>query len=206
MDDKIQADYCTLRSPSVCAGCELADSLMCRFEVKDLARFLIAFLPLGIIVVIGMIRAGYAIYLLGWAAYWLFFFFIWEARVLCRHCPYWAEESRTLHCHANYGVIKVWKHDPRPMNTAEKFQFLIGALILMGYPFIFLLLGGEYLLAGVGIIGASAFVVYLKNRACTRCIHFSCPLNSVPKNIVDGYLLKNRIMLEAWEVDGYKMG
>ena len=117
---KQQAEYCTNRSVSECTGCDLADSLMCRFESKDLLRFLIAFIPFGIAVVAGMVRAGFAIFLLGWAAYWLFFFFIWEARVLCRHCPYWAEEGRILHCHANYGVLKIWKHDPGPMNIFEK--------------------------------------------------------------------------------------
>ena len=34
----------------------------------------------------------------------------------CSHCPYWAEEGNVLHCHANYGVFKIWKFNPKPMS------------------------------------------------------------------------------------------
>jgi hypothetical protein len=61
---------------------------MCRFEAKDMLHFIMLFLPFGLTAIAGAIRAGYGWYLLGWLAYSLFFFFVWEARVLCRHCPY----------------------------------------------------------------------------------------------------------------------
>jgi hypothetical protein len=203
--DTHKVDYCTLRSSSECVACDIANSLMCRFELKDLVIFLLAFLPFGVAVVAGMVRAGYGIFLLGWAAYWIFFFFVWEARVLCRHCPYWAEDSRILYCHANYGVFKMWKHDPRPMNASEKLQFIVGAFIFIGYPFLFLCLGREYILALVAMAGLIASGANLKMNTCTRCINFSCPLNSVPKSVVDQYLLKNPTMLKAWESKGYKI-
>jgi hypothetical protein len=53
---------------------------------------------------------------LGWLAIWFLFFFVLEGRVLCSHCPYWAKESRVLHCHANYGVIKLSKERLRPLH------------------------------------------------------------------------------------------
>ena len=61
----------------------------------------------------------------------LFFFFVWEARILCSHCPYWAEEGRILHCHANYGVIKIWRYHPEPMSKFEQVQFIVGVLIFL---------------------------------------------------------------------------
>jgi hypothetical protein len=36
-------------------------------------------------------------------------------------------------------------------------------------------------------------------------VNFSCPLNNVPKELVDAYLVKNLIMKEAWEASGYKL-
>ena len=178
---------------------------MCRFNSKDLIRFVLLFLPFAIAVVAGMVRTGYGIFLLGWAVYGIFFFFVWEARVLCRHCPYWGEKSLILHCHANYGVIKIWKHDPSPMSMFEKAQFIIGALIFIGYPIGFLILGRDYVLALVAGSVSILSAVWLKRNACTRCINFSCPMNSVPKILVDQYLLRNPVILSAWESTGYNL-
>ena len=48
------------------------------------------------------------------------------------------------HCHANYGVIKIWKYRPGPMSRFEQVQFVIGALLLDRFSIsIFLLLGRE---------------------------------------------------------------
>ena len=123
--------------------------------------------------------------------------------MLCRHCPYWAGESGVLHCPANYGVIKIWRYEPGPMNTAEKIQFIVGALLLIACPFPFLLLGGEYLLAGVGAGAVVAGVVILRRNVCSRCINFSCPMNRVPGQLVDVYLRRNPQMRATWEAKGH---
>ena len=143
---------------------------MCRFDWRDLINFLLIVLPFAAVSIYGMIRGGYGWVLLPWLAYALLFFFLWEARVLCRHCPYWAREGGTLQCPANYGVIQIWRYEPGPMNTAEKIQFIVGALLLIAYPFPFLLLGGEYLPAGVGAGAVIAGVVILRRNVCSRCI------------------------------------
>jgi hypothetical protein len=95
---------------------------MCRLDYRDMATFFMTVLPFAVTVVGGAIRAGYGRHLLLWLAYSLFFFFVWEARVLCRHCPFWAEDSGVLHCHANAGVIKLWAYRPGPMSGAEQVQ------------------------------------------------------------------------------------
>ncbi|MDP8227300.1 MAG: hypothetical protein P9L89_06655 [Candidatus Celaenobacter polaris] len=47
------------------------------------------------------------------------------------------------------------------------------------------------------------FIAALKNGFCSRCVNFSCGLNTVPKEYVDVYLKKNDVMREAWEKSGY---
>jgi hypothetical protein len=125
---------------------------------------------------------------------------------LCRHCPYWAENSAILHCHANSGVIKLWKYEPGPLSRAEKIQFILGALIFIAFPFPFLMLGGEFLLAVIGLSSATSAVYLLWKFTCSRCINFSCPLNTVPKHLVDTYLKQNPEIRFAWEMKGWVMG
>jgi hypothetical protein len=199
-------ELCTWCDAAECRDCTLADDLMCRFKPDDLAGFLLGFLPLGIAVVAGMIRAGYGWYLLGWLAYWIVFFFVWEARVLCSHCPYWAEEGRILHCHANYGVVKIWRYRPGPMSKVEKAQFIIGAALFGIYPFVFMILGGQYVLVLVALAAAASAAYNLRKHGCTRCINFSCPVNRVPKPVIDAYLRRNPVMRRAWEASGYRLG
>lgn len=171
---------------------------MCRYEARDTAHFFMLALPFFVTSIGGVIQSGYGWWLLGWLAYALFFFFVWEGRVLCSHCPYWAEHGHVLHCHANYGVIKLWKYRPGPMSRSEGVQFLIGALLLLVYPLVFLVVGRAYLLAVIGLVSAASASYLLGRNICTRCINFSCPLNGVPKEIVDTYLARNPVMHQAW--------
>lgn len=166
---------------------------------RDLHHFFMLALPYFVTAIAGVIVAGYGWFLLGWLTYALIFFFGWEARVLCSHCPYWAEPSRVLHCHANYGVIKFWKYRPDPMSYPEKIQFAVGALALIVYPIVFLFLGREFLLASIAIISSVSWAYLLRRNVCTRCINFSCPMNAVPLALVDAYLLRNPVIRQAWE-------
>ena len=198
-------DLCTHRAVEECAGCEILGSLMCRFEIGDLVGFFVGFLPFGIAVVAGMILASYGWWLLGWLAIWILFFFGVEGRVLCSHCPFWAEEGRVLHCHANYGVIKFWQFRPGPMSRLEKWGFGAGAAVFGFFPIVFLILGGQWLLLAIALSGIASSVLNLRRNACVRCINFSCPANAVPKPLVDAYLRRNPVMRQAWEASGYRL-
>ena len=178
---------------------------MCRFDAKDMLHFFMMILPFGVAAIAGTIAAGYGWYLWLWLGYSLFFFFVWEARVLCRHCPFWAEQSGMLRCHANYGVFKIWRYEPGPMSRSEKIQFSIGALAWVVFPFPGMLLGGQYLLAFIGACAAFSGGFLLKSDVCSRCVNFSCPMNAVPKAIVDVYLGRNPQMRAAWESTGYRL-
>jgi hypothetical protein len=196
---------CTWQDLSRCADCPIDGTLNCRFDWSDLLYFLAGFLPPAIAVIAGMMRGGFGRYLVGWVGFMLFFFFVWEARILCSHCPYWAEDGRVLHCLANYGVIKIWPYHPEPMSTSEKVQFLVGAGIIVLYPFPFLIIGGQYILALIVLAGVVSFAFSVKKHVCTRCVNFSCPANGVQKEIVDAYLRRNLVMQRAWEESGYQI-
>lgn len=195
---------CFTQPDAQCRDCLLKNRLMCRFDREDMLNFFMIVFPYAVTVIAGTIRAGFGLYLLLWLAYSLFFFFIWEARILCRHCPFWAEDTRVLHCHANYGVVKIWKYTPFPMSSSEKAQFILGALLWLGFPLPFLLLGHEYLLTLTGLSAAVSGVFLLRKNVCSRCINFSCPLNSVPKILLDDYLNRNPRMRSAWLKSGYQ--
>jgi hypothetical protein len=175
----------------ICQDCSLNTHLMCRYERRDTLHFFMIVLPFFVSSVGGVITAGYGWWLLGWLGYMLFFFFVWEARVLCSHCPYWAAEGRILHCHANYGVIKLWRYHPEPMSRSEQVQFILGGLIFLLYPMVFTVIGGAYLLAGIELVSAVSFGYLLYRNICSRCVNFSCPLNNVPAEVVKAYREKN---------------
>jgi len=199
-------DICTWWDEAACEGCPLSERLKCRFDRGDLLHFLGMTGCVGIPAVLGMVRGGYGWYLLGWAAIWLVFFGLWEIRILCSHCPYYAERGATLHCIANYGCPKVWRYHPEPISTPEKIQLMIGFVLVAGYPFPFLILGRQFSMALVALWGTVMFFWTLRRYTCAQCVNFSCPLNSVPKEIVDAYLERNPVMRRAWEESGYQIG
>lgn len=196
---------CTLGDSNRCTTCGIEGGLNCRFSWGDLLYFFVLFAPPAITAVAGMVLGGYGPWLLAWAGYMIFFFFVWEARVLCSHCPFWAEDTRVLHCLANHGVIKLWRYRPGPMSRSEGVQFLVGAGVLILFPFPFMLLGSQYVLALATLAGMTAFAFSLVKNICPRCINFSCPLNGVPKATVDAYLRQNPVMRRAWEESGYQL-
>ncbi len=198
-------DICTWRPASECADCSLRGRLKCRFRVGDLLHFVGMFGGFALPAVIGVILGGYGWWLLGWLAFCLFFFEVWEIRILCSHCPYYAEAGHSLHCIANYSSLKLWKYHPEPMSRAEKIQLWIGFTVLVGYPFPFLLLGGQFAMALVAFWGGVLFFWTLQKYTCSECVNFSCPLNRVPKGVADEYLRRNPVMRRAWEARGWHL-
>lgn len=196
-------DLCTWRDASGCADCHIEGRLKCRHNWGDLLAFILlsftALLPAGI----GMHQAGYGWWLLAWVGYALFFFNVWETKVLCSHCPFYALEGKTLACLANHGCLKLWDYDPAPMSLFDKVQFLVGATLAMGAPLPFLVLGEQWLMLTLTVLGLAAMIANMQRNICTSCVNFSCPANRVPKQVVDAYLKRNPVMLKAWQEKGY---
>ncbi|MFX1387810.1 MAG: hypothetical protein ACFE9M_11390 [Promethearchaeota archaeon] len=198
-------DICTWKDTSECKNCPINEELICHFHSKYLISFLGFFFIFAVTAFIGIIFAGYGWYLFGWIGFWLLFFEVWEIRILCSHCPYYAEEGRTLHCIANYSSLKLWKYRPEPMNLSEKIQLFIGFAILVGYPLIFLILGAKFIFLVICIIEIFIFFIFLVIKRCGNCVNFSCPFNHVKKEFIDIFLKKNPVMRKAWEDKGYKI-
>ena len=84
-----------------------------------------------------------------------------------------------------YGLIRVLMS-----NSATGPMALIG-LIALGFAV---------------IMSSGSFVITLRRFFCSKCVNFSCPLNTVSKPLVDSYLKNNDIMREAWVRSGYRLG
>jgi hypothetical protein len=93
--------------------------------------------------------------------------------------------------------------------------FFVFPLAVMGYGVWFLSVNySDYgfitLLGMIGITIANlatslSFLSTLKMFFCTSCVNFSCPLNTVPKPVIDEYLRKNEVMRKAWEESGWQI-
>ena len=198
-------DICIWKDTAECEDCPAKYKLICHFQRKYLLSFLGFFIVFVVTMFFGVILSGYGWFLLGWVGFWLFFFEFWEIRILCSHCPFYAEEGKTIHCIANYGSLKLWKYHPEPITLSEKVQLIIGFIILMGYPLVFLILGEQIILLIIGLLEIIAFFTFLEIKRCGVCLNFSCPLNHVKKEVVDEFLKKNPVMRKAWEEAGYEI-
>jgi membrane protease YdiL (CAAX protease family) len=188
-------------------GSKASDGRLLRmFERKPLLMFAFGFLVILIPVVIGLLVAGLWVFLIVWIVYAIFFLQIWENRILCSHCPHYGSEGRSLRCHANYGLYKLWKYNPAPMSRSEQAQMVIGVTIMFGFPFPFLFLGQQWLCLIFASFGAIIMGVILFGWLCLRCVNFSCPFNRVPKKVVDAFLKDQPDMRKAWKEKGYRLG
>lgn len=188
-------------------GSKTADGQLLRmFTRKPLLMFAFGFLVILIPVVIGLVVAGFWIFLIVWIVYAIFFLQIWENRILCSHCPHYGSEGHILRCHANYGLYKLWKYNPAPMSRSEQGQMMIGVAIMFGFPFPFLFLGQQWLFLIFASFGAIVMGAILFGWLCLRCVNFSCPFNRVPKKEVDAFLNEHPEMRKTWKEKGYKLG
>ena len=229
MNEKNPYNICTWDDQADCANCANQEKLACKRDPKIATAFAVISVPTMVVTIIGMIIIGFLA-----GAWWILIAFIlWlvvifgfiEIRALCTHCPYYAEESKALHCLGNNGAPKPWRYRPGPMNNIEKFIFLAPTILVVfilfpvgtfGYGIWFLVThyavyGLISLLGFIGVflaclLSVGTFLYILKVFFCSKCVNFSCPFNTVHKAVVDEYLKKNPVMKEAWEKSGYKLG
>lgn len=174
-----------------CDGCHISDTLVCHFNGKQLGFFLAMFLPL-----FGL--AGYAIFtfsvwiFVAWLVFIPLFFGLIEIRVLCSHCPHYAEpELKTLKCWANYGSPKLWKYRPGPMSRMETIVFFLGFILIFVPPVVLTGLQQRFWLMGIYLASLILAFSLLYIFYCSRCINFVCPLNAVDKKIRKKFVEKN---------------
>jgi hypothetical protein len=95
-------DICTWKQGAECSGCDLRFELGCRVDKRVFQFFTVSQIPNLALSVFGLVLVGVVT-----RTWWPLIAFgaactvLWglglETRVLCSHCPFWAEESKTLH-------------------------------------------------------------------------------------------------------------
>jgi len=230
--DKNLNTACTWLPESNCKekGCKLHDQLVCRWDPKEY-NFL-----MGVIQAVPSLILTFTFVFIGIATgnWWSMLIFAWliimwplglEQLVLCRHCPFFTDSKKTLTCWALRFWPKWWKYSPRPLNKLEKIAVthLLFSIPMFFWPVGWCAYGIYYmsvnyhsfgLIALLGMIGLCfavvlthiQFFLILWKGYCSRCVNFSCPFNTVPKETVDAYLELNPVMKTAWIRSGYKLG
>jgi hypothetical protein len=143
-----------------------------------------------------------------------------EIRILCSHCPFYADEGPVLKCQALAGSPKLWRYRPGPLSGLEKVVLLGMFTFLVLFPISVQAYGvwaaaarslGTFAVVGmVGVtlgttLAALQFTYILVHDFCSSCVNFACPLNRSPKTVVYAFLRKNPVELEAWEKAGYRL-
>jgi len=193
--DKSTAAAC---SRPDCEGCDIQGELLCIHTPKDLIDFYVLFMGWVIPFLAGMVIGKFWIGLAVWIGLSVLFFGYIEALVLCRHCPHYAEKGFFLRCHANWGLPKIPKFSPRPLNFWEKavWLFYVGVLFLYYIPFF--IISQQWLLL---LLTTTALVVAswtLQRTQCSRCYNLSCPVNNVPDDVKKAFFRHYPDFAKAW--------
>ena len=181
-----------------CDGCPVRKTLHCHFTARDLIHFLLIVSPSFLLGGAGVYRTN-GLLLVPWIFMIIGYFGFVEIRVMCSHCPHYAESDSLLRCWANYGSPKIWKYRPGPMTLGEKMVFLGGFVIVWGYPLPFLISGLQWFLLIVYVLSVSGFFMTLKTYLCSQCMNFACPLNAVEDEIRRLFFERNPDIAWAWE-------
>ena len=186
----------TCSSPS-CDNCGAKDVIHCHFTLKDYVHFLLLSLPAFLIAGVSSYQASGS-HLAIWLAIVVAYFGLIEIRVMCSHCPHYAESGATLRCWANYGAPKLWKYRPGPMNKIENLLFFSGGAAVWGYPLILLVFNRQLFMLILFLMTTAGFFMTLKSFLCSRCMNFACPLNSVSEKNRQLFFDRNPVVARAW--------
>jgi len=104
-------------------------------------------------------------------------------RFFCAHCPHYTQSANTTKtkCMFFWGMPKVFKPRPGPLNFFEKAVSLIAALIMILLPLYWLILQPGLLV--VYFLSLAVFGATIRRNECGRCIYFHCPANCVPEDV-----------------------
>jgi len=182
-----------------CIDCPARDNIHCHFSIRALLHFYVIAFPPFLLGAAGIYHVKWWL-LVPWLAIIVSYFGFIEIRVMCSHCPHYAESGSTLRCWANYGSPKIWRYRPGPMTLVEKIVFLGGFVIVWGYPLFFLVLIPQWFLLVLYILTVAGFFMTLKIYLCAQCMNFACPLNSVKDKTRRLFFERNPEIARAWGI------
>lgn len=198
LDESKPLSTCTCKK---CTGCSMCNKVNCHFNGKQLFRFMMTVLPTAIIGGIGIVTFN-PLFIILWIAMFISFFGFIEIKVMCSHCPHYAEPGeKILKCWANYGSPKLWKYQPRPMTKIEKVIFISYPIVIFLLPIALLILLNNapgYILLGLYSIGLVISMKSLKKNFCSYCMNFACPLNNVDSDTKERFFDLNPNIKKAW--------
>jgi len=183
---------------SSCEGCSIRGKLLCVHTKEDLVGFGVLFIGWLVPFLAGMIRGKHWIGLGVWVGLAAVFFGYLEALVLCRHCPQYAEEGSTLKCHANWGLPKIPRLDPRPLSGAEKAIWLAYGVVLFLYHVPFFIVSRQWLLLALTTWSALSAVWSVQRNQCVRCYNLSCPGNRVREDVRRVFFANYPAYAKSW--------
>ncbi len=188
---------CTAES---CDGCPVSNTLHCHFSARDLAYFMLVVAPPFMVGMIAVAQISWT--MMGiYGLFFLLYFGLIEIRVMCSHCPHYAESGPTLQCWANYGMPRLWKYRPGPMNRWEVFIFFAGFASLLIFPMVIMVTSSQWLLLFLILVTGVSSTTTLLRSFCSQCFNFACPLNRVPQSVRDQFFERNPTVAEAWEYE-----
>ena len=156
---------------------------MCVYSKQDLVGFAVLFMNIFFPFTAGMIQGKHYLGLLVWIILSIIFFGYIEALVLCRHCPHYKEDGKTLRCHANWGLPKIPSYDPRPMNRVEQVVWLLYATILLFFWVPFFIAFKQWVYLAWASVSSFVSIYTVLLTRCNRCYMLSCPVNRVPEEV-----------------------
>jgi hypothetical protein len=194
-------ELCIWMEKSNCDDCELKGFLHLHPYFKHSLYFAISFSLILIPAILRLVFGfgGISILIFSvWVGFAIFFFCVWESKVLCSHCPHYSKTSqKILHCGINSGIYKITNYNPNPMSKQEKVQFIIGAVILIAYPLPFLIISYQILFFILTCCGIAIWITTIQLKHCRECINFSCPLNRVSEDLKVQFFEKNPQLKES---------
>jgi hypothetical protein len=199
MDETIPKTTAAACCRQDCAGCEIQGKLLCIHTLKDLIDFYFLFLGWFVPFLSGMVIGKFWTGLAIWVGLALLFFGYVEAFILCRHCPHYAEKGFFLRCHANWGLPKIPKFNPRPLNVWEKTIWLFYAAVLFLYYIPFFILSRQWVLLLVTTTTTMVAAWTLQRTQCNRCYNLSCPVNRVPADVKSSFFKNYPVINDAWD-------
>lgn len=181
-----------------------SEKLNCKWNRKLLLSYLSFLSPYMLISTIGLVLiriwTGKRSFIITQSIFLLLFFVLFRPLVQCSHCPYY-KEKKFLD-----PLPKIWKFKLRPMNSFEKASYLVGLGFFIIFPLIAQFIGLSFMISNmdttvnwkiilfstiifITIILDLFFTINLYTKLCTRCIHFSCPLNRVSAAVVAKFVV-----------------
>jgi hypothetical protein len=133
-----------------------------------------------------------------WILLFIGYFGFLEIRVMCSHCPHYAETGASLQCWANYGSPRLWKYRPGPMSRTENALFFAGLVLVFGYPLPFFMIASQWVWLIIYSLMITSGYLSMRKMMCSQCMNFACPLNIVDDVTRQAFFDRNPVVAKAW--------